>query len=199
MFTGIIKKVGVIKKIDPPASALSASNWRAGKQRKSVNFIIEAKGFLAGVKIGDSISCDGVCLTVIGKNKDKFKVELMPETLRATKFKNSKVGNLVNLEFHFVIGHVDGVGVVRKIINENKYINLIINVPKKIVKYLAPKGSITVNGVSLTISGVGADWFKVSLITHTLENTNLSKLKTGDKVNIEVDMIARYLENLLKK
>ncbi len=195
MFTGIIKKEGVIKKID---------NKKNGKY-----FIIEAKGFLRNVKIGGSISCDGVCLTVINKKKDKFKVELMPETLKLTKFKNTKICDSVNLELalklggringHFVMGHIDGVGKIKEVKKDGKYRNIIIKVPKKIIKYIANKGSITVNGVSLTVSGVGLNWFKVSLITYTLENTNLSELKIGDLANVEIDMMARYLERLLAK
>ncbi len=194
MFTGIIKKKGKISKIE--------------KIDDKIYFTIQSNNFLNGVKIGDSISCDGVCLTVIKKTKDSFRVELMPETLKMTKFRNSKIGGLVNLEpalriggrldGHFVMGHIDGTGVVGKIINEAGFKNLIIKAPKKLIKYLAYKGSVAVNGVSLTISGSGKDWFKVSLITHTLENTNLSKLKKGDEINIEIDMMARYLERLFK-
>jgi len=95
------------------------------------------------------------------------------------------------------MGHVDGVGRVKNVIGNGEYISLVIKTPQKIMKYLAYKGAVAVNGVSLTIAGVGKNWFKVCLITHTLEVTNLSKLKAGDKVNIEVDMIARYLEKLL--
>lgn len=209
MFTGIIRNEGIIKKIDPPASALSASDWRAGNKKNGKYFTIEAKNFLRNVNIGDSIACDGTCLTVIKKTKDTFRVELMPETLRATKFKKAKVGDLVNIELalrlgeridgHFTMGHIDEIGKIREITKDGKFKNLIISVPKKIIKYLTNKGSVAVNGVSLTISGVHRDWFKVSLITHTLKETNLSKLKKGDLVNIEVDMIARYLEKLIKQ
>ncbi len=193
MFTGIVEKTGKITKIKD--------------KRSKIYFTIEIKNFLQDIKIGSSISCDGACLTVVEKTKDSFTVELMPETLRLTKFADSKIGDLINLEKslkigeridgHFVMGHVDGVGVVKKIIKEGEYTDLIIKVPKKIIKYLAYKGSASINGVSLTIAGAGRDWFKVCLITHTLEITNLSELKAGDKVNIEVDMIARYLEGLL--
>ncbi|MBU4026310.1 riboflavin synthase [Patescibacteria group bacterium] len=216
MFTGIVEKTGKIQNIK--------------KDGGKIYFTLEVKYFLSDIKIGGSISCDGVCLTVVKKTKDSFTVELMPETLRLTKFADSQVGDLINLEKslkigeridgHFVMGHVDGVGIVSKIEREGEYINLIIKVPKKIIKYLAYKGSVSINGVSLTIAGNGPapfncgtehgikskeikkcgaskDWLKVCLITHTLEITDLSVLKTGDKVNIEVDMIARYLERLL--
>ena len=193
MFTGIVEKTGKIQNIK--------------KDGGKIYFTIEVKDFLPDVKIGGSISCDGVCLTVVKKTKDNFTVELMPETLRLTKFADSQVGDLINLEKslkigeridgHFVMGHVDGVGVVKKVIQEGEYTDLIIKVPKKIIKYLAFKGSASINGVSLTVAGSGKDWLKVCLITHTLEITNLTNLKAGDKVNIEVDMIARYLERLL--
>jgi len=194
MFTGIVEKTGKITKIE-------------NRNKEKIYFTINVDNFLQDINIGSSISCDGVCLTVVKQTKNNFIVELMPETLRLTRFADSEVGDLVNLEKslkigeridgHFVMGHVDGVGVVKKIIKEGEYTDLIIKVPKKIIKYLALKGSASVNGVSLTISGVGKDWFKICLITHTLELTNLSELKIGDKVNIEVDMIARYLERLL--
>ena len=193
MFSGIVEKTGIIKKIKN----------RDGK----IYFTIETKNFLRDIKIGSSISCDGVCLTVVKKTVRDFVVELMPETLKLTKFSNSKIGDLINLEKslkvsdrvdgHFVMGHIDGVGEIKKIINDNEYTDLIIKVPQRLIKYLAYKGSASVNGVSLTISGVGKLWFKVSLITHTLKITNLSKLKAGDKVNIEIDMLARYLKSLL--
>lgn len=189
MFTGIIEKTGRIKKILD--------------EKEKIYFTIEVEGFLRDVKIGNSIACDGVCLTVVKKGREDFAVELMPETLRLTKFSDSKVGDLVNLEKamkvgdrldgHFVMGHVDGVGVIKDIGTEGKYINLVIKVPAKLTRFLPLKGSVAVNGVSLTISGVGRDWFKVSLISHTLKITNLSELKKGSKVNIEIDMIARYL------
>ena len=194
MFTGIIRKTGKIKKIED----------RKGK----IYFTIGIKGFFKKTKVGDSVSCDGTCLTVVKTKKDNFEVELMPETLKLTKFRDSRKGGLLNLELsmkigqrldgHFVMGHVDGAGEVKKIIREGEYISLIIKVPNKLIKYLACKGSVSVNGVSLTIAEVGKDWFRVCLITHTLKVTNLSKLKVGDRVNIEADMIAKYLEQLLK-
>lgn len=194
MFTGIVETTGKIKKIE--------------NKNGKVYFTIAIKNFLRGVRVGDSLACDGVCLTVVKKIKDIFMVELMPETLRLTRFSDSGTGDLVNLEKslklgekldgHFVMGHVDGVGAVKEVAKEGKYISLIIKVPKKIIKYLAYKGSVSVNGVSLTIAGNSDNSFKVCLITHTLEVTNLSELKPGDKVNIEIDMIARYLEKLME-
>lgn len=196
MFTGIVAAMGKLKKIK--------------NKNGKIYFDIEVKNFLKDVKICDSIACDGVCLTVVKKTKDNFSVELMPETLRLTKFKDSRPGEPINLEKalkmggridgHFVAGHADGVGVIGKIAREGKYTDLVIKAPKKILKYLAYKGSVAVNGVSLTISGarVAKNEFRVSLITRTMEMTNLSQLIKGDKVNLEADMLARYLEKLLK-
>lgn len=190
MFTGIIETTGVIKKI--------------GNKNGKVYFTVAVKNFLRDIKIGSSIACDGVCLTVIKKTKDDFVVELMPETLKVAKFEQSKTGDLINLEKslkigerldgHFVMGHADGTGVVDKIIQDGEYREIIIKASQKLIKYFALKGSVSVNGASLTISGVEKNKFKVSLITHTLKITNLSSLRVGDMVNLEIDMLARYLE-----
>ncbi|KKQ62065.1 MAG: Riboflavin synthase alpha chain [Parcubacteria group bacterium GW2011_GWE2_38_18] len=195
MFTGIVEKKGKLEKIED----------KNGK----IYFTIKAEKFLAKVKIGASIACDGVCLTVVKKTKDNFTVELMPETLRVTRFSNIKTGQLINLELamklgerldgHFVSGHVDAVGIVNKISKEGEYACLEIKASTDILKYLAHKGSVTINGVSLTIAGIKKSIFKVCLISHTLKITNLAELKIGDEVNVEVDLIARYLEKLISK
>lgn len=195
MFTGIIQKTGRIDKIE----------CRGNKQY----FIVSVENFLKDVKIGDSISCNGACLTIIKKGKNHFTAELMPETLKLTKFSEAKIGDAINLELavrvgdrldgHIVSGHIDGVGTVKKMEKEGDYVSFIIGIPAGLSRYIARKGSIALDGVSLTISGVGKDWLKVSLITHTLDVTNFSNLKVGDKVNIEVDLIARYLEAFIKK
>lgn len=194
MFSGIIKKVGRVSKVE--------------KNKNAKFFTISASNFLNKIKIGSSISCDGVCLTVIGKKKNSFKAELMPETLKMTKFNNSKPGDFINLEAplklgeeiggHLVMGHIDGTGKVKEVIKSGYNREIIIKIPDKLKKYFVYKGSATVNGVSLTVSDTGKDWFKVSLTSHTLKQTNLKNLKEGDKVNLEIDMIARYLDNLLK-
>lgn len=195
MFSGIVEKTGRLEKIE-------------NKQGK-IYFTIQAGGFLCDLKIGDSLAGDGVCLTAVKIKNGQFTVELMPETLRLTKFSRAQIGDLINLEKslrvgdtiggHFVMGHVDARGEVVKADKLGADISLTIKVPKKIIKYLAHKGSVSVNGVSLTIAGRGLDWFKVYLISHTLKITNLGKLEIGDKVNLEVDTIARYLESLLNK
>lgn len=195
MFTGIVAATGRLNKIE--------------KKNNKIYFTIVVPNFLSRVKIGQSIACDGVCLTVIKKTRRDFTVELMPETLKRTRFDQVKVGESINLELalkigqrldgHFVMGHVDGVGVVKKIIKENEYVSLLIKIPPVLNKYLAYKGSVAVNGVSLTVAKVATNIFKVCLITHTLKVTNLSRLKIGDKVNLEADMLAKYLEKLIKQ
>ena len=195
MFSGIVEKMGELKKIET----------KSGR----VYFTIQAGKFLRGVNIGGSVACDGVCLTVIKTAGGNFTVELMPETLRLTKFAESKIGDRINLEKslrlgdsisgHFVMGHVDAVGLVEKFVIQGTDASLTVKVPRKIIKYLAYKGSISVNGVSLTIAGQGQDWLIVYLIGHTLKITNLGRLQAGDRVNIEVDTIARYLESLFKR
>ena len=189
MFTGIIETTGKIKKID------------------GYNRTIEVGNFLDDIKIGDSIAINGVCTTVISLGKDEFTIELMPETLRVTNFNEIGEGGEVNLEKslkmngrldgHFVLGHVDGVGRVLEIKEDGEFIEIIISALENLRKYLAKKGTVAVNGVSLTISEDLGESFKVSLITHTREVTNLKNIKKGDAVNLEIDMLARYIEKII--
>lgn len=193
MFTGIIEKKGQIEKIN--------SN-KAGKE-----FIIKSD-IGQNKKIGESISVDGVCTTLTKKDKDNFTFLAIPETLEITTFSELKEGDVVNLESsltlkdgingHLVQGHVDCTGKVVNVNREGKY-RISINFPNSIKNHLAFKGSICLNGVSLTISDLRKDFFSVDLIPETLEKTNLANLKINDKVNIEIDLISRYLERLLQK
>jgi len=190
MFTGIIERAGIVKKIEQN------------------HLTIEVKDFLSDVKVGDSIAVNGACLTVVRLDSDSFKIELMPETLRVTNFSRLKEGGKVNLEKslkvgdkldgHFVLGHVDGVGIIKEIRREGEFVDLIVSVPEGLRKYVAKKGAIAVNGISLTIAEDLKDNFRVSLITHTREVTNFKDIKEGDLVNLEVDILARYLEKLSK-
>jgi riboflavin synthase len=157
---------------------------------------------------GESISIDGVCATVETIKNAAFTVFFMPETLHVTTLAEITPSHNFNLERclrlnslvggHLVSGHVDTMGVVKNIANEKDGVVYTINLPKKFTKYVVYKGSITINGVSLTIVSVTEDEFTVSLIPYTLTHTNLGELKKGDKVNIEVDLIAKYLEKLVK-
>ena len=181
MFTGIVEETGFIKSFD-------------GKK-----LVIECKNVLDGTKIGDSIAIDGCCQTVTAMSSDTFSADVSSETLRITK--GFKTGERVNLERaltpqtrmggHIVQGHVDGTA---------KYLgDMTFEVSRDLDKYIVYKGSITVNGVSLTVSKNQNNTFAVAIIPHTLENTNLKYLKTGDLVNIETDILGRYVEKFLSR
>ncbi len=193
MFTGIIKTNGNVR-----------------------NVLSEGKGLYVWIdkpagwkpKAGDSINVDGVCSTVKRICGKLFKVEYMPETLKKTTAGFFKKGTIVNLEpslrandrldGHLVQGHVDTTGDIREIKKLGNSVILKIGFPKQYRKFIAEKGSISINGVSLTVVAVRKDWFTVSLVSYTLKHTNLQNLRKGDKVNIEVDVLARYLYTLLK-
>lgn len=179
MFTGIVEEIGKIKSFD-------------GKK-----LVVECSKVLDGTVIGDSIAIDGCCQTVVDMTSNSFCVDVSAETLNITR--GFKAGSNVNLERaltpqarmggHIVQGHIDGIG---------KYLgNMTFEVPKELNKYIVYKGSISVNGVSLTVAKSEGNIFSVAIIPHTLENTNLKDLKTGDFVNIETDILGRYIEKFL--
>ncbi|MBD3341675.1 MAG: riboflavin synthase [Candidatus Lokiarchaeota archaeon] len=193
MFTGIIQETGKVLKIE--------------KDKKASIFSIQTKKILKDKKIGDSIAVNGTCVTITKIDGKNFDFDAMPETLEKTNFGELKKNSEVNLEpsmrlhqsldGHFVQGHVDTTADVESLKNIKNRIVLTVKFSPNISKYLAFKGSVTINGVSLTISDLQKDTFSVDLIPLTIEKTNLGKLKKGDKVNIEVDLVARYLERLL--
>lgn len=182
MFTGIVQAVGRIVKTNPLVIA-------TGRLR------------LADVRIGDSIGIQGVCLTVTQKGKGKLNFDVSQETLRVTAGldRQGEVNLEKSLGFgdklggHLVTGHVDGVGVVLK--RSNGFLQ--VGVPKALARYVARKGSICIDGVSLTVNRVKGSTFEVNLIPHTLKITTLGRLARGSKVNLEVDLVARYLERML--
>jgi riboflavin synthase len=193
MFTGIIKKESRIVKVQNQKGSLYISiqtptGWKIG--------------------LGDSISINGVCSTVKEMDKKSFVVEYMPETVKKTTVRSYKKGLAVNLEKslkmsdlldgHLVQGHVDCRGKIIEIkkIKESKVMK--ISVPQKFMKLIASKGSVAVDGISLTVVETGRDWFTISLVSYTLENTNLGHVKTGDEVNIETDVIAKYIYNIIR-
>ncbi len=194
MFTGLIEDLGTLNDME--------------KTAKSAKLTITTKIELKDVAIGDSIAINGVCLTVVKKEADKFTVEVMWETIQKTNLKNLLPGYRVNLERalslngrldgHLVTGHVDGIGtIVRK--NKFEIAEVIeIETNQDIIKYLIKKGSISIDGISLTIIDVTDKSFSVSLIPHTKEKTTFGVKSIGDTVNIEVDMLAKYIERLLK-
>jgi riboflavin synthase len=192
MFTGIVQAVGRISEIN--------------EGTQDVRLVIDAGALgLGDVALGDSIAVNGVCLTVIELTDHTFSVDVSRETLNCTEGLNAK--NEVNLEKalrladrlggHLMSGHVDGVGEVVKFAPIGESWHLEIRVPHTLAKYIAPKGSVTVNGVSLTINRVSGAEFSINLIPHTLEVTVLKHLQVGTRVNIEVDLLARYVERLL--
>jgi len=198
MFTGLIQSVGKIERLQATKTGLRMTLCAP---------------FSKEIKPGDSIAVNGVCLTVIAPpSKAKtISFDVMPETLKTTTLGSLKKGDLVNLESalcvgdalggHFVQGHVDGVGVVQRIVAQNKEFRVWISLPRSLQPYVAKKGSIAIDGVSLTVSEVKKSpaCFEVCLIPHTLANTTLFKLKKGSQVNLEIDLLARYLGQLLKK
>ena len=194
MFTGIVEEVGTIRHIES----------RAGYQRTT----IAAKQVLNGVKIGDSIAIEGACHTVVHFDADTFVIESIAETLQRTTLGDCRVGNRVNLERslklgdrldgHLVAAHIDGVGHVKGRTESSDQIVFEFEVPPELAPYIAEKGSITVNGISLTVIAVTDRTFSIAAIPHTLKVTTLSEKYPGDRVNIEVDIIARYLERLVQ-
>ena len=196
MFTGIIQAIGNISKIDSngPDSRIV---FKAGRMK------------LDDVKIGDSVSVNGVCLSITEKTKDSFSSDLSSETLSLTTFIEMRVNSKVNLEKamnfssrvngHLIAGHVDGVGVIKEMKNDGRSILILIEFPEELEKYITKKGSIAVDGVSLTINGTKENTFSINIIPHTLSGSIISEYNIGTKVNIEVDLIARYLEKLVVK
>lgn len=194
MFTGIVETVGRLAAIEPAGEAMRLS--------------IEAGGMdLGDVALGDSIAVSGPCLTVVAVAGDVFDVDVSTETLARTTLGRRRAGDGVNLEKalrltdrlggHLVSGHVDGLGTVRTVEPQGDYVRFETAVPPELARYLAFKGSVCMDGVSLTVNAAGPDGFEVLTIPHTLERTTLGVLAPGDPVNIEVDLIARYIERLL--
>lgn len=189
MFTGIIEELGKVSGLARKAKVLRLS--------------VSAKKISDGTKIGDSISVNGACLTVIDIKSNTLSFDVMSETLNKTNLSKLRLGQMVNLERslkmgdrlsgHIVLGHIDGMGrIVNKSARGKKEARLEIAAPVSLKQYLAQKGSIAVDGISLTIAEVRANRFNVYLIPHTLENTNLGRKNAGDLVNLEIDVLARY-------
>jgi len=196
MFTGIIQCTGTIARSEP----------RGGDVRLAI--AAPALDF-SDVAIGDSISVSGVCLTVVELGEHEFGVDVSNETLALTTLGALRDGNAVNLEKalrlsdrlggHLVSGHVDGVGRIMSIEPDARSQRWLIDAPKELARYIAAKGSVCVDGVSLTVNTVEGARFSVNLIPHTVEATTFAQRKPGDRVNLEVDMMARYLERLLQE
>ena len=195
MFTGIIQAIGCIAAIEP--------------SEKDIRLHIETgKLPLAGVSLGDSIATSGVCLTVTDLPGDGFWADVSPETLSLTTLGGKRVGDAVNLETsltlqtalggHLVSGHVDGVGQIERIVEDARFWRVTIAAPENLARYIAMKGSICVDGTSLTVNQVAGASFELTIIPQTWEETVFSEYQTGSAVNLEVDVIARYLERLMQ-
>lgn len=194
MFTGIVESVGRITHLSRQGEALRMT-LHAGTLD------------LSDVRLGDSIAVSGPCLTVVARGADSFEVDVSSETLARTTLGDKRAGDRVNLEKalrladrlggHLVSGHIDGVGQLRRREPQGEYLKLVIGVPAALARYLAFKGSVALDGVSLTVNAAGPDSVEVLTIPHTLERTTLGALTAGAALNIEVDLIARYIERLL--
>ncbi len=191
MFTGIVEEVGIVAKISDKAMTVRATK------------------VLEDVKLGDSISVNGACLTAVNFSKSEFSVDLSPETMRRTSLGQLSTGGSVNLERallasdrmggHIVQGHVDGTGRVMSIRPEGDSIIFRIRVPKRLDRYIVEKGFVAVDGISLTVVKRGASSFTLAVIPYTLKNTNLAAVSVGDRVNLEADILAKYVESLLDR
>lgn len=194
MFTGIIEEVGKIEKIEKTEGGITAT--------------ISCSAILKDKSIGQSIAINGACLTITKLHDQSFECDIINETLDKTNLGALKEGDRVNMEGalkanqaldgHIVQGHVDTFGTTKNIIKSEKETRIEIEFPKEISHLLAFKGSITINGISLTVAKLNEKSFEVAIIPHTIERTNLGDLKLGEKVNLEIDVIARYIERMLE-
>ncbi|WP_139684605.1 riboflavin synthase [Vibrio tasmaniensis] len=195
MFTGIVEAVGTLSAITPRGEDITVT----------VNV---GKLDMADVKLGDSIATNGVCLTVVEYNDHSYSADLSLETLKKTGFVDYQAGDKVNLEKamlpttrfggHIVSGHVDGVGEIVERNQVGRAIEFWVEMPAEISKYVAQKGSVTVDGISLTVNDLRKNAFKLTIVPHTSSETTIDQFNVGRKVNLEVDVLARYMERLLQ-
>lgn len=193
MFTGLITELGTAE--------------RLAEGSTSCQLTVRAQKILPGVKIGDSIAVNGVCLTVVHLQGNRFTADVMPETVRRTTLRQLQPGDRVNLEKalrptdgldgHIVQGHVEGVGSIREIAPEGNALAYRIETPKELLRYIVEKGSVAIDGISLTVTETDDTGFSVSLIPHTAKMTTLGYKSVGDSVNLETDILARYVEKML--
>lgn len=196
MFTGIIEAVGRLRAINSSGDGARVT-------------IDTATLDLSDVKLGDSIATNGICLTVVAMDNSSFSADVSSETLTRTGLAHYKIGDSVNLEKamlpttrfggHMVSGHVDAVSEISAIEHKGNSIDYWLTMPKELSAYIAEKGSVTIDGTSLTVNSLSAELFRLTIVPHTTEQTIISKYQVGTKVNLEVDLIARYIERLLTK
>ncbi len=195
MFTGIITELGEITKIF--------------KDGENTAYTIRAPHTSRGLKVGDSVAINGACHTVVKKTGQSFLVESMPETLKRTNFGDFQKGSRVNLERpvgvsdsfdgHFVSGHIDGVGKVMKIIKDKNSKIFTLTIPRSLSKFVVEKGSISLDGISLTVISIRGNKIEVGIIPHTLKETNLGIRKVGERINVEADLLAKHVAKLIGK
>lgn len=195
MFTGLVEALGIVEDL--------------GESRVRVRWLDPTPGVLADLSLGDSVAVDGVCLTVASLQPDGFVADISPETRRRSTLDTEAGQHTANLERslraggkiggHFVTGHIDGVGQLDRSVESNNAWEISFRAPEAIARYIVPKGSIAINGISLTVADVADNgtWFQVAVIPHTYEFTNLSRLQPGDRVNLEGDILGKYVEKLL--
>jgi riboflavin synthase len=196
MFTGIVTDVGELTAVEP------------GGQKGDRRFVIHTRHDLAPVPMGASIACSGCCLTVVEKGPDWFAVEASGETLNKTHLGDWQKGRRLNLELslklgdelggHLVYGHVDGVATIVSMAPEGGSVRFIFEAPPELARFIAAKGSVAIDGISLTVNEVDGNRFGVNIISHTQAVTTLGQAKVGQRVNLEVDMLARYVQRLLE-
>lgn len=194
MFTGIIEAVGTLASLEA----------KGGDYRVTID---SGRLDLADVKLGDSIAVNGICLTAVALSARGFSADVSTETLRRSAFANLKVGSPVNLEKaltpssrlggHLVSGHVDGVGEILERRSDGRSVRFRLQAPRELARYIAEKGSICVDGISLTVNGVDGALFDLNIVPHTMQETTMVDFMVGQRVNLEVDLITRYLERLL--
>jgi riboflavin synthase len=192
LFTGIIEGIGKITKIEKITS-----------NRSAVKMTVDLGKHAKGLRIGQSVALNGVCLTVTRISNSKCNFEMIEETTKKTDLGNLKEGGVINIERslkvgdrmegHFVLGHVDGVGIIKKIEKKPKEIKIWLEIPKNLAKFVVQKGSIAIDGISLTVVDVQKNLASVCLIPHTVDVTNFHTRKIGDKVNIETDILGKYI------
>lgn len=193
MFTGIIEEIGKVKAI--------------ARHANSIQLTVAVKKILSDIHVGDSICTNGVCLTVTTFDNVSYTADVMPETMNRTNFKDLRINDMVNVERampadgrfggHIVSGHIDGTGVISKMTRDDKAIRVKIETRPEILRYIVEKGSITIDGISLTVTEVSNYDFGVSIIQHTQDETTLTKKKVGETVNLENDIVGKYIEKFV--
>ena len=193
MFTGIIEDRGKVLRVE----------YKGQEKRLTIEWPLD----LTEVQLGDSININGVCLTVVEKSEQEIKFDLSQETLQKTGLGDLKEGDVVNLERalrltdrlggHIVTGHIDGIGVIGEKRKERDFLRLMIRIPESVSRYVVQKGSIAIDGISLTVNEIQGGEIQMTLIPYTIEKTTLMDKKVGDQVNVETDILGKYVEKLL--